>query len=104
MILTGDVREMLKTLPDESVHMSDRQARILDFLRDYYVERGMPPTIREIMDALGISSPNVVHYNLKALLRLGYLRPVTRATSTYYLPARIDGEPCPTCGCERNHG
>jgi SOS-response transcriptional repressor LexA len=86
MILTGDVREMLKTLPDESVHMSDRQARILDFLRDYYVERGMPPTIREIMDGCQVATTSTVSYNLKGLWRLGYLRPVTRPGATYYLP------------------
>jgi len=47
--------------------LSDRQERMLTFIRDYLAENGYPPSIREIGEAAGISSTSVVNYNLKAL-------------------------------------
>lgn len=54
--------------------LSQRQQRILDFLRDFYDERGYPPSIREIVNACGISSTSVVDYNLRILQERGYIR------------------------------
>src|SRR5687768_7197176 len=54
--------------------LSDRQQRILDFVEEYMNEHGYPPSIREIGQAVGISSTSVVDYNLKALERSGRIR------------------------------
>src|SRR5436190_16641650 len=54
--------------------MSDRQRRILDFVAKYTGEHGYPPSIREIGQAVGITSTSVVDYNLKALERSGLIR------------------------------
>lgn len=54
--------------------LSDRQQKILQFIRDHQVERGYPPTIREIGRAAGISSTSVVDYNLRVLARRGMIR------------------------------
>lgn len=54
--------------------LSERQQRILEFIREFSHERGYPPTVREIGQAVGISSTSVVDYNLRALRRMGYLR------------------------------
>ncbi|MCL4458563.1 MAG: transcriptional repressor LexA [Chloroflexi bacterium] len=54
--------------------LSTRQQRILDFIRDFLAENGYPPTIREIGDAIGISSTSAVDYNLNILERKGYIR------------------------------
>ena len=53
--------------------LSDRQIRILAFIRSYLEEHHYPPTIREIGAAVGISSTSVVKYNLERLQEKGYL-------------------------------
>jgi repressor LexA len=50
------------------------QGRILDFVRRFLEENGLPPTVRDIQRACGISSTSVVDYNLRRLQRDGYLR------------------------------
>lgn len=54
--------------------LSDRQRRILDFIQSYDDEHGYPPSIRDIGQAVGISSTSVVDYNLRLLEREGYIR------------------------------
>lgn len=53
--------------------LSERQNKILGFIRDYLAERRFPPTIREIGESVGISSTSVVTYNLDALERKGLI-------------------------------
>ena len=53
--------------------LSDRQQRMLQFIRQYMGEYGRPPTVREIGLAVGISSTSVVDYNLRLLEREGHL-------------------------------
>ena len=53
--------------------LSERQKRILEFLREFTREHGYPPTIREIGGGVGITSASVVNYNLKALQREGHI-------------------------------
>ena len=54
--------------------LSQRQKRILQFIRDHQSEHGYPPTIREIGNAADISSTSVVDYNLRVLQREGLIR------------------------------
>jgi len=54
--------------------LSTRQRDVLDYIIAAVQQRGMPPTYREIGDALGISSTNGVADHVKALVRKGYLR------------------------------
>jgi repressor LexA len=53
--------------------LSDRQIRILAFIRSYLGEHNYPPTIREIGAAVGISSTSVVKYNLERLEEKGHI-------------------------------
>lgn len=53
--------------------LSERQERIIAFIREYRDEHGFPPTIREIGKAVGISSTSVVKYNLERLEEKGKL-------------------------------
>lgn len=53
--------------------LSDRQRRMLDFIKEFSMESGYPPSIREIGSAVGISSTSVVNYNLNRLVEEGYL-------------------------------
>lgn len=47
--------------------LSSRQKHIMAFIREFIIENAYPPSIREIGEAVGISSTSVVNYNLKAL-------------------------------------
>lgn len=59
-----------------------RQKELLDFIAAYTDQRGVPPTLREIGEALGIRSTNGVSDHLKALVRKGYLERVGEARSS----------------------
>jgi len=54
--------------------LSSKQQHIIDFVRRFWVDRGYPPTIRDIVNGCGISSTSVVDYNLNILEREGYIR------------------------------
>jgi len=54
--------------------ISDRQRQILHLILETVERRGYPPTVREIGDSVGLSSPSTVHSHLSALVENGYLR------------------------------
>jgi repressor LexA len=54
--------------------ISARQRQVLDFIEQQMRERGYPPSVREIGEAIGLTSPSTVHSHLNTLQRLGYLR------------------------------
>jgi repressor LexA len=54
--------------------LSQKQERILNFLRRFEDEKGYPPTIRDILRGCNISSTSVVDYNLNILEREGRIR------------------------------
>lgn len=54
--------------------ISKRQRDILTFIEQQMRERGFPPSVREIGEAVGLTSPSTVHSHLNTLQRLGYLR------------------------------
>ena len=54
--------------------LTARQREILDFIEQQNNERGYPPSVREIGEAVGLTSPSTVHTHLLTLQRLGYLR------------------------------
>lgn len=56
--------------------ISPRQRDVVDFICSTVAQRGIPPTYREIGDALGIASTNGVADHVKALIRKGYLKKV----------------------------
>jgi len=54
--------------------LTQRQQEILVFIERTVGERGYPPSVREIGEAVGLASPSTVHSHLHTLQRLGYLR------------------------------
>ena len=54
--------------------ISPRQRRILEFIERAVRDRGYPPTVREIGDAVGLTSSSSVHSQLANLERMGLLR------------------------------
>jgi len=57
-----------------SDELTSRQRKILDVIRDAVTDRGYPPSIREIGEAVGLTSTSSVHSQLEALQRKGYIR------------------------------
>jgi repressor LexA len=54
--------------------LSERQQQVLDYIRTVVADRGYPPSVREIGEALGLSSPSTVHSHLSALVKAGMIR------------------------------
>ncbi len=59
-----------------------RQKQLLDFVAAYQDQKGVPPTLREIGESMGIRSTNGVSDHLKALLKKGYLERVGEARTS----------------------
>ncbi len=54
--------------------LTERQRTILNVIRESVTSRGYPPSIREIGDAVGLTSTSSVAHQLRTLERKGYLR------------------------------
>ncbi len=54
--------------------LTKRQQQILDFIRADLHRRGYPPSVREIGEAVGLSSSSTVHSHLAALEAKGFIR------------------------------
>jgi repressor LexA len=54
--------------------LTERQRQTLEYIAETVDERGYPPAVREICEALGLASSSTVHSHLQALQRKGYLR------------------------------
>jgi repressor LexA len=52
---------------------TERQARILEVIRDFTHERGYPPSVREIGERVGLSSSSTVQSHLKSLEKRGLI-------------------------------
>ena len=55
-------------------NLTERQRGILNFIESETRDRGYPPSVREIGEAVGLTSTSTVHAHLATLQRLGYLR------------------------------
>ncbi len=54
--------------------LSSKQQEILNFIKEQILERGYPPAVREICDAVHLKSTSSVHSHLETLERNGYIR------------------------------
>jgi repressor LexA len=54
--------------------LSERQRQTLEYIAATVTERGYPPSVREIGEALGLASSSTVHSHLQSLQRKGYLK------------------------------
>ena len=59
--------------PDDS-GLTPRQRRVLEVIREAVERRGYPPSVREIGEAVGLTSPSSVHHQLATLQKKGFLR------------------------------
>jgi repressor LexA len=54
--------------------LSPRQKMILDYITKEVMEKGYPPSVREIGEAVGLASSSTVHGHLARLEKKGYIR------------------------------
>lgn len=71
--MAGNVRELPDAQPDET-GLTPRQQAILRVIQQTTAERGYPPSVREIGQGVGLTSPSSVAHQLRTLEELGYLR------------------------------
>ena len=80
-------------------HDVERRQRIVDFIARTVDERGYPPSVREIADAVGLASTSAVHHHLIALERDGLLErggKHSRALRLTTRPKPVPSEPVPS--------
>ena len=68
-----------------------RAERILEFIRDRISERGYPPTVREIAEAVGLASTSAVHHHLLKLEREGKLQKDATRSRALTIPGSVGG-------------
>lgn len=68
-------------------HDAERRQRIVEFIARTVDERGYPPSVREIAEAVGLASTSAVHHHLIALERTGLLERGSRSSRALRLTA-----------------
>ena len=70
--------------------LSDRQTKILDYIRYVTKVRNYPPSVREIGEAVGLSSSSTVHNHLNQLERRGLIKRDPSKSRTVQLTSDIE--------------
>jgi len=93
----GDVQfDNVVSLPDsaqDGAGLTVRQRKILDFISQATNARGYPPSVREIGDAVGLTSSGSVAYQLKILADKGFINRVATRARTLEIVAPTTGVP-----------
>ncbi len=91
----------IRAFPDpaeaaEGPGLTERQRRVLEVIRDWVDRFGYPPSVREIGEAVGLTSTSSVAHQLRALERKGYLRrDPNRPRAVGVLPPDEDSDEVP---------
>lgn len=72
--------------------LTKRQQRVYDFIEAYINDKGYGPTVREIAEAVELSSPSTVHVHLKTLEDKGYIVRDPLKSRSIALPHRSEPE------------
>jgi len=70
--------------------MADRSAEVLRYVREHTERVGIPPTRREIRDAVGLSSTSTVDYWLQRLVEAERVRIIPRVSRGILVTDRED--------------
>ncbi len=78
-----------------SAKITKRQQAVLDNIEKHIREKGYGPTVREVCQDLGLSSPSTVHVHLKALEETGYIKRDPMKSRSISLTYSLDEESTP---------
>ncbi len=84
--------------PPDEAGLTTRQRRILEVIRDHMRQQGYPPSVREIGEAVGLTSTSSVAHQLGTLQRKGFLRRDANR------PRAVDVRPPDVSDGEAGHG
>ena len=70
---TFDYNIYLILVANMEKNLTNRQQQILDFIASAISDRGYPPSVREIGEAVGLTSPSTVHSHMSSLQDKGYI-------------------------------
>lgn len=76
-VKTGAAGATLRDFPDtppDAAGLTARQRKVLEVIREAVERRGYPPSVREIGEAVGLTSTSSVAHQLKVLQTKGFLR------------------------------
>ena len=80
--------------PEGGDGLTARQRLILDMISQTTADRGYPPSVREIADAVGLASPSSVQHQLGVLQKKGFInRDATRARALDVVTPDVVGVP-----------
>ena len=72
--------------------LTTRQKSVYDFIESYILQKGYGPTVREIAEAVHLSSPSTVHVHLKTLEEKGYIVRDPLKSRSIALPVKHEQE------------
>lgn len=78
--------------------LSKRQQRVYDCIVQNMLEKGYPPSVREIGDAAGLSSPSTVYFHLTNLEKLGLITRIAGKGRTIRLTRPLEANRIPVLG------
>jgi len=71
-------------------NLTKRQREILDFVNDFLKDKGYAPSLREIGDHFGLTSPATIHTHIQNLRDKGFLKTsLNEARSIELVPAQV---------------
>src|SRR5437870_13714067 len=82
----------LQGLPPNDDGLSDKQARILDFIQTFHAKNERPPTNREIGRGVGIRSTSHVNYHLRILEEKGHIERIRNTSRGLRLKGPLHNE------------
>ena len=89
--LRGNLRSFPDIAQADAEELPIRQREVLDVIRTWVERFGYPPSVREIGEAVGLTSTSSVAYQLRALEQKGYLRrDPNRPRAIGVLPPDVD--------------
>lgn len=72
--------------------LTKRQQQIYDFIEEYIDQKGFGPTVREICEAVDLSSPSTVHVHLRTLEEKGFIVRDSLKSRSIALPHKEDNQ------------
>lgn len=85
-------------------HRADRPDMIRRYIADYTQANGVPPSIREIAQGVGLSSTSAVHHHLKALQSSGQIERRSMIARGARVSPRLTAEQIEMAWCLSSHG